>query len=60
MAVPQRRKSHSRARTQRSHDALTPKRWVTCAQCREPMRLHHVCQSCGFYRSREIVQTEEF
>ncbi len=58
MAVPQRRKSHSRARTQRAHDALKPKHSVTCPQCREPMRLHHVCSTCGYYRSREVVQTE--
>jgi large subunit ribosomal protein L32 len=55
MAVPKRRKSHSRTRTQRAHDALTPAGWVTCAQCREPMARHHVCQACGYYRGREVV-----
>ncbi len=59
MAVPQRRKSHSRARTQRSHDALKPSYTVVCPQCREPMRLHYVCENCGYYRSREVVPTEE-
>ena len=58
MAVPKRRKSHSATRKQRSHDAIDPKYWVTCPQCREPMRLHHVCASCGYYRSREVVQKE--
>ena len=58
MAVPKKRKSHSRTRMQRSHDALKPNHWVTCAQCREPMRLHRVCGSCGYYRSREVIVTE--
>lgn len=58
MAVPQKRKSHSRTRTHRSHEALTAKRWVVCPQCREPMQLHVVCPSCGYYRSREVIQTE--
>jgi large subunit ribosomal protein L32 len=58
MAVPKRRKSHSRTRMQRSHDALSPRRWVTCAQCREPKLLHHVCASCGYYRSREVIAKE--
>ncbi len=58
MAVPKKRKSHSRTRLQRSHDALVPKAWVTCPQCREPMTLHHICQACGFYRSREVVAQE--
>ena len=59
MAVPKKRKSHSRARTQRSHDALSPHHPVTCPQCREPMRLHHVCGSCGYYRSKDVLQIEQ-
>lgn len=55
MAVPKKRKSHSRTRTQRSHDALTPSYWVTCAQCRDPMRLHRVCGACGYYRGRAVL-----
>ena len=58
MAVPKKRKSHSATGKVRSHDALTPKRWVTCPQCREPMKLHNVCGSCGFYRSREVITQE--
>jgi large subunit ribosomal protein L32 len=58
MAVPKRRKSHAATRKVRSHDALDAKYWITCPQCREPMRLHHVCGSCGYYRSREVVQKE--
>lgn len=58
MAVPKKRKSHSRARTQRNHDALTPKRWVGCPQCQEPMKLHNVCGGCGFYRSKEVLISE--
>ncbi len=58
MAVPKKRKSHSRARTQRAHQALTALHGVTCAQCREPTTLHQVCRSCGYYRSREIFAKE--
>lgn len=55
MAVPKKRHSHARTRKRRSHDALTPSRWITCAQCREPATLHQVCKNCGYYRSREVV-----
>lgn len=58
MAVPKKRKSHSRTRTHRSHMALTATRWVNCPQCREPMSLHRVCKGCGYYRSREVVAKE--
>jgi large subunit ribosomal protein L32 len=55
MAVPKKRKSHSRSRTQRAHQALEPMHTVTCPQCREPMQLHRVCGACGYYRSREVI-----
>ena len=58
MGVPKKRKSHSRTRTRRSHDALTAPAWVTCPQCREPMVLHHVCANCGYYRSKQVVAKE--
>ena len=59
MAVPKKRKSHSRTRTRRSHNALKAKGWITCPQCREPMAPHQVCRSCGYYRSRQVVAVEE-
>jgi large subunit ribosomal protein L32 len=55
MAVPKKRKSHSRTRTQRSHDSLTPRFGIECAQCKNPMVPHQVCVSCGYYRSREVI-----
>jgi len=58
MAVPKKRNSHSRTRKRRSHDALKPDQRSTCPQCREPMKLHHVCSHCGYYRSREVIAKE--
>lgn len=58
MAVPKKRKSHSRARTQRNHDALAAKPWINCPQCREVMAPHRIC-ACGHYRSRQIFERSE-
>lgn len=55
MAVPKKRKSHSRTGMHRSHHALKKPGFVTCAQCGEPTKLHRVCNSCGYYRSKERV-----
>ena len=55
MAVPKKRKSHSATRKQRSHDALKPVYWSTCPQCRELKLPHRVCDSCGFYRGKEVI-----
>lgn len=59
MAVPKKRKSHSRTRTQRAHDALQRPFWVTCPQCQAPARRHHVCASCGHYRGRKVFEVPE-
>ena len=59
MAVPKKRKSHSRARTQRAHQALQAGAWISCPQCKEPATLHHVCASCGFYRGRRVLSEKE-
>ena len=59
MAVPKRRTSRSKRDQRRAHDALsTPARSV-CPQCKEPKLPHRVCASCGTYRGREVVATDE-
>lgn len=59
MAVPKKRKSHSKTRMGRAHHALARGSWITCPQCRELMIPHHVCSSCGYYRSRQVLAVEE-
>ena len=59
MAVPKRKTSKATRDQRRSHDALgTPAR-STCGQCGEPKLPHRVCQNCGTYRGREVIQTDE-
>ena len=59
MAVPKRRTSRAKRDKRRAHDALGPSPRSTCPQCGEPKLPHRVCGSCGTYRGRELVQTEE-
>ncbi|MCF8032739.1 MAG: 50S ribosomal protein L32 [Desulfarculaceae bacterium] len=59
MAVPKRRHSTTRSKKRRSHDAITLPNPVLCPQCGEPKMPHRVCQSCGTYKGRQAVQTEE-
>lgn len=59
MAVPKKRKSHSRSRTQRSHDALTASTWINCPQCRNAMAPHRVCAGCGHYRGRQVMAKQD-
>ena len=55
MPVPYRRKSASRARMRRSHDALKAVGSTVCSNCGEPVLPHHVCRACGFYKGEQIL-----
>ncbi len=45
--------SHSKNR--RSHHALSTARNLLCAKCGAPALAHTVCQNCGFYKGREVI-----
>ena len=55
MAVQQNKVSKSRRNNRRSHHALTGANAVECDNCGELKRPHHVCPSCGYYASREVI-----
>ncbi|MBW1981659.1 MAG: 50S ribosomal protein L32 [Deltaproteobacteria bacterium] len=59
MALPKRRHSKSRRNKRRTHYKLTPTSLSLCSQCNEPKLPHHACPTCGTYRGREIIKTEE-
>lgn len=42
----------------RAHDALKSAAYAECSNCGELKRPHHVCQDCGHYDNREIVEVE--
>ena len=58
MAVPQNRTTRSRRNMRRAHDAIKPGAYVECGNCGELKRPHHVCQACGHYNEREVVEVE--
>ena len=59
MAVPKRKTSKAKRDKRRSHDGLSAPPQSTCPQCGAPRRPHRVCGSCGTYKSRTIVETDE-
>ncbi len=32
---------------------------VECSQCHQPKRPHFVCQNCGFYDGRQVVEPKD-
>ncbi|HOE11099.1 MAG TPA: 50S ribosomal protein L32 [bacterium] len=50
MAHPKHRKSKSKTRMGRSHQAMKPINLVECPQCRESYLPHRACPHCGYYK----------
>ena len=59
MPVPKRKKSKSKRDKRRTHQKLTAPNLGTCPQCGEAVQSHHACPSCGTYKGRTIIETEE-
>ncbi len=59
MALPKRRKSQSRTRTRRAHDALAAPGVAKCADCGEPKMPHRLCPGCGSYKGRTVIKLDE-
>ena len=52
MAVPQRRISKTRKRMRRTHFKLEVSGLITCPNCGEMIKSHHVCPKCGYYAGK--------
>ena len=55
MAVPKQRHTKSRRNRRRSHHALEKRSFSVCAKCGSDVISHHVCQNCGTYAGREVI-----
>jgi large subunit ribosomal protein L32 len=59
MAVPKKKISKSRRDNRRAHDALKSGAFAECPNCGELKRPHHVCEACGHYDGREVVDMND-
>ncbi|MDA1089389.1 MAG: 50S ribosomal protein L32 [Proteobacteria bacterium] len=59
MAVPKKKVSKSRRNMRRAHDSLPSSVHEECSNCGELKRPHHVCEACGQYKGREVVEAED-
>ncbi len=58
MAVPKRKMSRSNTRSRRAQWKSRPVPTAPCPQCRSPKLLHAVCEVCGTYHGRQIIQLD--
>ena len=59
MAVPKRKKSKSKRDMRRANNKTAAPNLSTCPDCGEATLPHHVCPSCGSYRGRTVISTDE-
>ena len=60
MAVPKKRTSRRRRDMRRSHDGLQFTAAVeSCPNCGELKLRHRVCDACGTYRGRQVIDVAE-
>lgn len=59
MAVPQRKISKARKLKRRAHDAMQAPQRVRCERCNSYVLTHRICEVCGYYRGKALIQIEE-
>ncbi len=59
MAVPKRKTSKSKRDKRRTHQKIAIPNLSACPQCGEAKLPHHACLSCGTYKGRTVIKTEE-
>ena len=55
MAVPKQRKTKSRRNQRRMHLYLEEPTLSLCPKCGKPVLPHTVCQNCGSYKGKEVI-----
>lgn len=56
MPVPKYRTSKSKKNMRRSHHALAATAMSRCPNCKEVKYPHRVCESCGHYGGRQMIE----
>lgn len=58
MAVPKKHMPKSATRKRRANWKLEAPSYIECPHCHEPKLPHHVCPECGYYKGRQVIETE--
>jgi large subunit ribosomal protein L32 len=59
MAVPKRKTSKSKRDKRRTHQKVAGPNVVDCPECQEAKLAHHACPSCGTYRGRNVLDSDD-
>ena len=59
MAVPKRKTSKSKRDSRRAQKKTDAPNLTTCPQCGEAKLPHTACSSCGTYKGRDVLSSDE-
>ena len=59
MAVQQNKVSRARKRKRRAHDSIEAVQRIRCNRCSSWKLPHRICDECGFYRGKALIQVDE-
>ncbi|MDD5626808.1 MAG: 50S ribosomal protein L32 [Patescibacteria group bacterium] len=58
MALPKKKMSRARRHKRRGQQKINPTLLILCGKCRKMILPHRVCQYCGTYKGRLIIDLE--
>ena len=58
MPVPKRKLSRSRRDKRSASKFIRPKAFSNCKNCEAPNASHQVCDTCGFYKGKKVLETK--
>ena len=59
MPVPKRKTSKSKRDKRKAHNKIDAPNLAQCPQCGDTRLPHHACPSCGTYKGKSVVETED-
>ncbi len=58
MGLPAKRRTRQSKRERAAHFALEVQQLAKCPKCKKPIRPHHVCAHCGFYKGKDVLMLD--
>ncbi len=55
MPHPKKKTTKAARNQRRSHHALKEVTLTKCEKCGKPVKPHHACASCGYYKKKEVI-----
>ena len=55
MPHPKKKTTKAARNQRRSHHALKEITLTKCEKCGKPVKPHHACANCGYYKKKEII-----